>query len=176
MVPALARQFLAEVEPGARLPTVRALAHGHRSSSSSVHAAIGRLEQAGAIEIETRGRAGAFLVRRSIDRLWAMMKTGPLVIALPLASSPRYEALATAIKQLMTKSGAHWPIVDDVNAKFDWGVTGPPESFIVDPKGIVEAHIVGQVNANQLDNLLGRLEASGTPLTNATPPSPAAAP
>ena len=28
---------------------------------------------------------------------------------------------------------------------------------------MVEAHIVGQVNANQLDNLLGRLEASGTP-------------
>ena len=49
-------------------------------------------------------------------------------------------------------------------------MTGPPESFIVDPNGVVQAHIVGQVNANQLDNLLGRLEASGTPLTNATPP------
>jgi hypothetical protein len=33
------------------------------------------------------------------------MKTGPLVIALPLASSPRYEALATAIKQMMTSAG-----------------------------------------------------------------------
>jgi len=82
----------------------------------------------------------------------------------------------SAIKQLMNKSGAHWPIVDDVNAKFDWGVTGPPESFIVDPNGIVEAHIVGQVNANQLDNLLGRLEANGTPLTTTTPPSPAVSP
>jgi cytochrome c biogenesis protein CcmG, thiol:disulfide interchange protein DsbE len=81
-----------------------------------------------------------------------------------------------AIKQLMNKSGAHWPIVDDVNAKFDWGVTGPPESFIVDPNGIVEAHVVGQVNAGQLDDLLGRLEASGMPLTNATPPSTAVAP
>jgi hypothetical protein len=105
IVPTLARQFLASFEPGSRLPTVRALAREHRSSNSSVHAAIGRLEQAGAIEIETRGRAGAFLVGRSIDRLWAMTKTGPLVIALPLASSPRYEALATAIKQLMTNAG-----------------------------------------------------------------------
>jgi hypothetical protein len=105
IVPTLARKFLAEVEPGSRLPTVRALASEHRSSNSSVHAAIGRLEQRGAIEIETRGRAGAFLVRRSIDRLWAMMETGPLVIALPLASSPRYEALATAIKQMMTNAG-----------------------------------------------------------------------
>jgi DNA-binding transcriptional regulator YhcF (GntR family) len=105
MVPALARQFLAELELGSRLPTVRALAREHRSSNSSVHAAIGRLEQGGAIAIETRGRAGAFLVERSTDRLWAMMRTGPLVIALPLASSPRYEALATAIKQLITNAG-----------------------------------------------------------------------
>jgi YhfZ C-terminal domain/Helix-turn-helix domain len=105
MVPTLARQFLAELELGSRLPTVRALAREHQSSNSSVHAAIGRLEQGGAIAIETRGRAGAFLIERSIDRLWAMMRTGPLVIALPLASSPRYEALATAIKQLITNAG-----------------------------------------------------------------------
>jgi DNA-binding transcriptional regulator YhcF (GntR family) len=105
IVPTLARQFLAELDLGSRLPTVRALAREHHSSNSSVHAAISRLEQGGAISIETRGRAGAFLVQRSIDRLWAMTKTGPLVIALPLASSPRYEALATAIKQMMTNGG-----------------------------------------------------------------------
>jgi hypothetical protein len=105
IVPTLARRFLGELDLGARLPTVRALAHEHHASNSSVHAAIGRLEQGGAISIETRGRAGAFLIERSIDRLWAMMNTGPLVIALPLASSPRYEALATAIKQLITNAG-----------------------------------------------------------------------
>src|SRR5258708_16235523 len=102
MVATLARQFLADGELGSRLPTVRALAREHRSSNSSVHAAIGRLEQGGAIAIETRGRAGAFLVERSIDRLWAMVRTGPLGIALPLAASPRYEALATAFKQLLS--------------------------------------------------------------------------
>jgi hypothetical protein len=37
--------------------------------------------------------------------LWATAENGPLVIALPLASSPRYEALATAIKQLLTAGG-----------------------------------------------------------------------
>ncbi|HSS61347.1 MAG TPA: YhfZ family protein [Candidatus Limnocylindrales bacterium] len=105
IVPALARQVLAGIEPGHRMPTVRALAREHHSSSSSVHAGIGRLEQRGAISIETRGRAGAFLVARSIERLWAMMDTGPLVIALPLASSPRYEALATALKQMITSAG-----------------------------------------------------------------------
>ena len=66
---------------------------------------MGRLEDAGAIRIETHGRLGAVLVDRSIGRLWATAEHGPLVISLPLASSPRYEALATAIKQLLTTSG-----------------------------------------------------------------------
>ena len=101
----LARRFLTAPEPPFRLPTIRELAHDHGSSLASVHAAMGRLEEAGAIKLETRGRLGAFLVQRSVGRLWATAEAGPLVISLPLASSPRYEALATAIKQLLTASG-----------------------------------------------------------------------
>jgi hypothetical protein len=105
IVPELARQFLTAPQPPARLPTIRDLAHDHRSSLSSIHAAIGRLEEADAVTIETRGRLGAFMVGRSVGRLWAIATNGPLVISLPLASSPRYEALATAIKQLLTAAG-----------------------------------------------------------------------
>jgi hypothetical protein len=105
IVVVLARELLELAGPGSRLPTVRELASAHHSSPASIHAAIARLEEEGAIAIETRGRAGAFLVSRSASRLWAMMDQGPLVIAMPLASSPRYEALATAIKQVMIGSG-----------------------------------------------------------------------
>jgi hypothetical protein len=105
VVPELARRFLTAPEPPSRLPTIRDLAHDHGSSLASVHAAVGRLEDAGAIRIETRGRLGAFMVERSVGRLWATTESGPLVISLPLASSPRYEALATAIKQLLTNAG-----------------------------------------------------------------------
>ena len=105
VVPELARRFLIAAEPPTRLPTIRDLAHDHGSSLASVHAAVGRLEDAGAIRIETRGRLGAFMVERSVGRLWATTESGPLVISLPLASSPRYEALATAIKQLLTAAG-----------------------------------------------------------------------
>ena len=105
IVPELARRFLIAPEPPARLPTIRDLAVDHRSSVSSIHAAIGRLEEAGGIGIETRGRHGAVMVERSVGRLWAIAESGPLVIGLPLASSPRYEALATAIKQLLTGAG-----------------------------------------------------------------------
>ncbi len=105
IVPELARRFLTAPEPPSRLPTVRELALDHGSSLASIHAAMGRLEEAGTIKLETRGRLGAFLVARSVGRLWATAENGPLVISLPLASSPRYEALATAIKQLLTAAG-----------------------------------------------------------------------
>lgn len=105
VVAELARRFLVIPEPPTRLPTVRELAREHRSSIASIHVAIGRLEEAGAIQVATRGRLGAFLVARSIGRLWATAEGGPLVVSLPLASSPRYEALATAIKQLLTQAG-----------------------------------------------------------------------
>ncbi|HEY6056855.1 MAG TPA: YhfZ family protein [Candidatus Limnocylindrales bacterium] len=106
VVPILARQLLTASEPPSRLPTVRELARQHRSSLSSIHFAISRLEEAGTVDIEMRGRLGAFMVGRSIGRLWAVAENNrPLVIALPLASSPRYEALATALKQILTRAG-----------------------------------------------------------------------
>jgi hypothetical protein len=105
VVPELARRLLAADALPARMPTVRQLAREHGSSLASIHTAIGRLEEAGAIAVERRGRLGAFLVGRSVGRLWAAAEGGPLVVSLPLASSLRYEALATAIKQLLLRGG-----------------------------------------------------------------------
>jgi hypothetical protein len=105
IVPELARRFLVAPDPPTRVPTVRQLVREHRSSLASIHAAIARLEAIGAIELERRGRLGAFLVSRSLGQLWMAAEGGPLVVSLPLASSLRYEALATAIKQLLTRAG-----------------------------------------------------------------------
>ena len=102
----LARQFLTVPEPPSRLATVRDLARQHGSSLSSIHLVIGRLVEAGAVNIEMRGRQGAFLVGRNVGRLWALAENGrPLVVALPLAASLRYEGLATAIKQTLSRAG-----------------------------------------------------------------------
>ena len=100
----LARQLI-PLQPGSRLPTIRELARRTRASVSSVHEAIARLEQAGAIVVERRGRAGSFLASSSIGILWTSAAGGPLVVALPLARSSRYEALATAIKEQFTSAG-----------------------------------------------------------------------
>jgi hypothetical protein len=105
LVQVLARQFLTAPEPPSRLATVRELAHQHGSSLSSIHFAIGRLVDAGAVDIEMRGRLGAFLVGRSVGRLWELAENGrPLVVALPLAASLRYEGLATALKQVLSRT------------------------------------------------------------------------
>ncbi|HET6820018.1 MAG TPA: YhfZ family protein [Candidatus Limnocylindria bacterium] len=105
VVPELAKRMLVSEPPPIRMPTVRQLASEHGSSLASIHTAIGRLEESGAIVVERRGRLGAFLVARSVGRLWAAAENGPLVVSLPLASSLRYEALATAIKQLLVRAG-----------------------------------------------------------------------
>jgi hypothetical protein len=105
LVPVLAREFLTAPEPPSRLATVRELAREHGSSLSSIHLVIGRLCEAGAVDIEMRGRQGAFVVGRNVGRLWALAENGrPLVVALPLAASLRYEGLATAIKQTLSRA------------------------------------------------------------------------
>jgi hypothetical protein len=104
LVPDLARRFIV-FEQGSRLPTVRDLAERVGTSASSIHQAITRLEKAGAIQVERRGRLGSFLASRSLGGLWAIGVGEPLVVALPLAGSRRYEALATAIKSQLTSAG-----------------------------------------------------------------------
>ncbi len=97
----LARDLLA-LDPGDRLPTVRAFAGRHEASLGAVHQALGRLEEAGAIEVERRHGSGAILRGRSVGRLWAEAEHEPLVISLPLPTAPRIQGLATAIKALLS--------------------------------------------------------------------------
>lgn len=73
------------------------------------------------------------------------------------------------IRSLMAKSGARWPIVDDPVAKIAYGVTGPPETFLVSPGGIVLVHIVGPVTDTKLEQLLQQAQlVVTTPATAAT--------
>jgi hypothetical protein len=98
-------RFLLTIEPGARLPTVRELARVHGVGISSVHVALHALEDLGAVRIETRGNLGAFMVGRSLGPLWQQAEQKPLVVALPLASSRRYEGLATALRDQLVGAG-----------------------------------------------------------------------
>ena len=63
------------------------------------------------------------------------------------------------LKTFMTAQRSTWPSINAPGATITWGLSGVPESFLVDPDGFVLAHIVGQVYADQLDVLLSQARA-----------------
>ena len=65
---------------------------------------------------------------------------------------------AAKVRRWFEEHGGGWPVLDDPRGKvaLDFGVRGPPESFLIDPAGFVVSRIVGEVTADGLENLLGR--------------------
>ena len=70
---------------------------------------------------------------------------------------------AGAAKDFLDHNGGSWPALtdDDGQHALDWGVRGPPESYLVNPDGIVLAKFVGEVTANRLDQLVAQAKAAG---------------
>jgi len=57
-----------------------------------------------------------------------------------------------------------WPVLIDEEGQFalDYGVTGPPESFLLDPQGFVLTGVKGAISEPQLEDLVARAK-SGRP-------------
>ena len=90
---------------GDRIPSIRNLAALYGTSVGSISNAMESLAGAGAIRIVKCGRLGSFLEQRSVGRLWSAAAGCPMVIGLTLASNPRYEGMATALKQVLRRAG-----------------------------------------------------------------------
>lgn len=63
----------------------------------------------------------------------------------------------SSLRGLLRARGASWPAVSDPGAVADYGVTGIPESYLVDPQGTVVEKLTGGVQAAQVDRLISRL-------------------
>lgn len=63
-----------------------------------------------------------------------------------------------AVRTFRHDNGGTWPMAEDPNGRIaiDWGVSGVPESFLVDPTGIVRAKVLGGVTEAGLEDLLAR--------------------
>lgn len=61
-----------------------------------------------------------------------------------------------AVRSFRRDNGGDWPMAEDPGGHIsvDWGVTGVPESFLVDPDGIVRAKVLGGVTESKLEQLL----------------------
>jgi hypothetical protein len=84
---------------------MRDLTERFGGSLGATQAVVARLEQEGAIRTTSRGRRGAVLDERALGLLWAAAREEPFVIILPLPSTRRIHALATAIKACLTGAG-----------------------------------------------------------------------
>lgn len=65
------------------------------------------------------------------------------------------------VKQFFEQRGGNWPVLDDPSGKvaLDYGVRGPPESFLIAPDGVVVSRIVGEVTTEGLTSLVAQSEA-----------------
>ncbi len=70
---------------------------------------------------------------------------------------------AQAVKEFRADEGGTWPMLTDPKGSIalHFGVSGVPESFLVDPNGIVRSRILGGVRAVDLDRLLAEARAGG---------------
>lgn len=67
---------------------------------------------------------------------------------------------ADDVRRYFEERGGEWPVVDDTSGIVpSWGVTGVPESYLVDPAGFVVSKIIGGITAEGLEDLLGRAQA-----------------
>jgi cytochrome c biogenesis protein CcmG, thiol:disulfide interchange protein DsbE len=71
---------------------------------------------------------------------------------------------AANARVFMRSFGATWPAVSDPGGQIalDYGVRGPPETFLVSPAGVVVAHFDGPLTARSLDDWLARAKQSVT--------------
>jgi cytochrome c biogenesis protein CcmG/thiol:disulfide interchange protein DsbE len=68
-----------------------------------------------------------------------------------------YDDSTDNARSFLKKYGASWPAVTDANGSFaaSYGVSDPPESFVVAPSGRVVAKVTGGVTESQLLQVVG---------------------
>ncbi|NLV54024.1 MAG: TlpA family protein disulfide reductase [Acidimicrobiales bacterium] len=68
-----------------------------------------------------------------------------------------FEDDEAGVQRFFTERGGDWPVVfAESTVVADWGVVGVPETYVVDPSGVVVAKLVGGVTQEILDGVLER--------------------
>lgn len=75
-----------------------------------------------------------------------------------------YDDSSSSARSFMASNGATWPAVLDPNGQIavDYGVRGPPETFLISPAGTVMVHLDGPVTEAQLDKWLAAAQRGET--------------
>ena len=64
------------------------------------------------------------------------------------------------VREFFEKNGGDWPVVFDEKTQIgiDYGVSGIPESYLIDPNGIVRVKLIGGVTQAGLDEQLAAVK------------------
>ncbi len=67
-----------------------------------------------------------------------------------------WQDTVSRVRSYFSSKGGGWPVLDDPNGNvaLDWGVRGPPESYVIDPNGIVVAKFTGPLTNSALESVL----------------------
>jgi cytochrome c biogenesis protein CcmG, thiol:disulfide interchange protein DsbE len=80
----------------------------------------------------------------------------------PVVFGVVYDDSAGNARGFLNSTGASWTaIVDPGDLKIAYGVTGPPETFVVAPTGVVVGHFIGGVSETDLDQVIAQGIAAG---------------
>ena len=64
------------------------------------------------------------------------------------------------LTSFLKSSHATWSVVDDGQAVVEYGVSGIPDSFLVDPHGTVVVEYLGGVTSKELDSFIAKATSS----------------
>jgi cytochrome c biogenesis protein CcmG/thiol:disulfide interchange protein DsbE len=70
----------------------------------------------------------------------------------------------SSARHFLAQTRATWPAVTDPSGQIalDYGVRGPPETFLISPEGVVMAHLDGPVTSAGLDSWLAEARRAET--------------
>jgi cytochrome c biogenesis protein CcmG, thiol:disulfide interchange protein DsbE len=73
--------------------------------------------------------------------------------------SVTFDDSPASVRAFFEANGGDWPVLlqDTGSIAIGYGVTAVPESYLVDPFGIVRAKILGGVTADRLDDIIGQI-------------------
>lgn len=101
-------QLLLRTRIGDRLPAMQQIASEKGVSVGTVQAAMQFLQSTGIVEVENRGRLGAYVRNLDYVRLWPLGMRRAMCGMFPMPYSRRVEGLATAMRQSFDHLGLNF--------------------------------------------------------------------
>lgn len=88
---------------------------------------------------------------------WAHEAPGHAIVGVLFSDTPG------PAKAFLQGNAGDWPAVSDADGQLalNYGVRGPPESYLLNPQGVVIAKFVGEVTAAGLDRIVALAQGSG---------------